>query len=232
MKTLPAMQLLLWKTAVALLFILISVSSFAQHESRKKLRIGITGGFSNSTMKGTEVELYESSGATLHSKTSAVFGLIAKKDIWKNLVASIALDIMTKGGKYTNSSFYESPDKKATYLQMPILVGYNISPQSKVELHPEIGVALNYSISPYEYKPENYLNSASIKTPRFMASPVAGLTLNFKGNSVDFFVAVRYEFDNSKFFNRHYLEWNYYLTHSGTALASMGILLNTARRSK
>lgn len=213
------------KLLLAYTFLSIALLSFSQGDTKKKLSIGVMVGFSTSAMRGTEVGLYESGGATVHSKQGVVFGLIARKDIAKHIVGSAGLNIITKGGTYKNSPFYESSDKKATYLQMPVLIGYNHSPQAKMEVRPEIGFALNYSIAPYDYNPDNYLNSASIKTPRFMLSPIAGMTVMIKGKSTDFFIAARYEFDNSKYFDRQYLQWNYYLKHSGSFVASAGILL-------
>jgi hypothetical protein len=196
---------------------------------KHKAFVGIKAGISRSSIKGTEVNLIRSGGDDIKPVMGIVFGVLFKYGFTEDLYGKLEAFHIVKGARYVGSTFYEHQNKVVTYLEFPLLIGYNLINVRGLKLGIEAGPAFHYAIGPYKYDPNNYINSASIRTPKTMLSPVAGIDLSFYNKVMNYFIGARYDLDSKKFFYREYAGTHYYMQHKGTVSVSAGILLKLSK---
>lgn len=205
------------------LFLICSLSSIAQKNATT--RFGIRAGYSMSDIKGTEVELYQSQGGRLQKGSNVVVGATFQQHfISDRFLVQAELNYIVKGGKIKNSGFYETPNKTATYIQLPLMFAYDIVGGDFMSFAIEGGFSMNYAVKPIAFNKEYYTTPESIKTPKFLIAPLAGVALLLKGQTVEPYLNISYDFDNQKYFSRETSYMEYYIKHAGTLSLALGAM--------
>ncbi|RNI29090.1 hypothetical protein [Rufibacter latericius] len=213
-----------------LLVLEVSKASYGQDTPfTTKTYLGIKGGITKFSVKGTEVKLRRSGGDDYVPHKDHTFGAVLSTDLNKSLQLKFEANRIVKGADHVGSSFYENKPKTVTYLQIPALIGYKLPLSSKVRLIVEGGAALNVAVVPVKYNKDNYEPGSIIETPAIMASPVGGAELGFYFNNAYLFLNYRRDFDSQKYFERR--SGQYYLQHAGGNSLTLGLMFRTNKGS-
>jgi hypothetical protein len=199
----------------------ISYTSLSQTaEKTHKSSIGLKLGYTHSTVRGTEIELETSDGAELRARNGVLIGLVSRTNFLHNLLFQTELTFIGKGGKIINQrTFYEKGNKTVLYLQLPLLFGYRVSSNKKLDFTIEAGPAFHYAVRPYKSNSSTYVGKS------FLFCPVAGATWVIKSTSVNYLINARYDFDYQNYYERMSASYLFYIKHTGTFSISAGILL-------
>jgi hypothetical protein len=120
-------------------------------ETQVGIQIGPKIGYVNSTVYGSQVDIYSSGGYEFKRRNSLSIGIQAKTNILQWWYMKFELNLLQKGAEMGESNFVHPPKPYFTYFNIPVITGFRLlTIPNNLKIGLEVGVASNIELSNQE----------------------------------------------------------------------------------
>ncbi len=114
-------------------------------------QVGFKVGYVNSTVYGSQVDIYAKGGYDFKQRNSLSVGVQAKSNLLNWWYMKFELNLLQKGAEMGESNFIHPPKPYFTYLNIPVITGFRVEAiPDFVNIGLEVGVASNIELSNQE----------------------------------------------------------------------------------